>query len=241
MIRFPQRTPWWVPCLAAALIAGGSVAAADEPLSARAFEVRYRNLSDAADLISPLLSDEGSLTLRPRLKRLVIQDTEAVLDRVAALLSDFDLPPKNVEITLSLFLGRDQREESGGTETAHGVFSKEVRGVIETLGDFTKWTAYEPLGSRSVTGVEGGRVEAHLSEEYRVIFTVNAVHESQGTVKFDSFALQRLSRDSQGREAVDELYKTGMVLNVGRLHVVGAASGADSKRALFLTVQVEPN
>lgn len=226
--------------LALWLFASLAVTAA-EPPSARAFEVRYRDLAEAADLVTPLLSEDGSVTLRPRLKRLVVQDTEAVLGRVAALLESFDLPPKNVEITLSLFMGREQREESGGTETAHGVFSKEVRGVIETLGDFTKWTAYEPLGSRSVTGVEGGRVETQLSEEYRVIFTVNAVHEAQGTVKFDSFALQRLKRDEQGRQTVDDLYKTGMVLNVGRLHVVGAASGADSKRALFLTVQVESN
>ena len=147
--------------------------------------------------------------------RLVVQDSEAVLDRVATLLEGFDLPPRNVEITLSLFLGSDQREESGGTEAARGVFSKEVRGVIETLGDFTKWTAYEPLGSRAVTGVEGGRVETQLSDEYRVIFTVNSVHESQGTVKFDSFALERVRIDAKGRRTTVS-WSRGLARRYGR-------------------------
>ena len=33
------------------------------------------------------------------------------------------------------------------------LLSLEVRGVLDTLGDVTKWVAYEPLGSRSITGI----------------------------------------------------------------------------------------
>ena len=64
-----------------------------EPLLARAYEVRYRTLDDAYEVISAVLSPEGDVTFRPRLKTLVVQDRKAVLDRVAALLESYDVPP----------------------------------------------------------------------------------------------------------------------------------------------------
>jgi hypothetical protein len=209
------------------------------PLLAKAFEVQYRPLTDAADLVSPLLSDEGTLTLQPRLKTMVVEDRVAVLDRVEYMLDSFDIPPRNVEVTLSLFLGTDRRPEESRQRDPGGSFSKEVRGVIETLGDFTKWTAYEPLGSRSVTGVEGGEVTANLTDDYRVVFSVESFHEGQGKVKFKRVSLQRLDYSEEGSPKVEDLYTAGMLLPVGRLHVVGAAREPKSNRALFLFVQVE--
>jgi hypothetical protein len=210
-----------------------------DPLSARAFPVRYRPLADAADVVAPLLSANGTVTLRPRLRMLVVQDREEVLDRVEALLSSFDLPPRNVEVTLSLFLGTD-RLTAGRQRGAPGQeFSKEVRGVIETLGDVTKWIAYEPLGSRSVTGTEGGAVTAELSLDYRVVLEVDSVHSSGDVVKFERVSLQRTGQDEEGAETVEDLYSAGMVLTAGRVHVVGAAREPGSNRALFLILEVK--
>ena len=201
--------------------------------------MHYRPLADAAELISPLLSSEGTLTLRPRLMTLVVEDRVAVLDRVATLLESYDLPPRNAEITFSLFLGTDRREQEAPPDASGSELSREVRGVLETLADFTKWTAYEPLGSRSVTGAEGDEVVTQLSDEFRVAFVLESVHESQGVVKFKWFTLQRVRREDGGEEEIEELYRTGMALTAGRLHVVGAASDPDSKRALFLTFQAK--
>ena len=226
---------------ALALLLGPAVSAqpADDPVLARAYRVLHRPLADAADLVSPLLSPDGTVTLRPRLGVLVVEDRASVLDRVGALLDSFDLPPRNVEITLSLFLGAD-RLSGGGRRAASGeTFSEEVRGVIETLGDVTKWVEYEPLGSRSVTGVEGDQVTASLSDEYRVVLDVESVHETQRRVKFKRVSLQRLRPTPEGVARVEDLYSAGMVLSEGRLHVVGAAREPGSNRALFLIVQVK--
>ena len=212
--------------------------AADEPLTARAYQVRYRPLADAADVVAAVLSPEGTVTLRPRLNMLVVQDHPAILDQVEALLESFDLPPKNVEVTLSLFLGTERQPKEGGRSAGEG-FSKEVRGVIDALGDVTKWVAYEPLGSRSVTGIEGDSVTAELSPEYRVTFKVQSVHENAGVVKFERVSLQRLETEEDGTERIQDVYTAGMVLNAGRMHVVGAARQPGSDRALFLIVQVD--
>lgn len=214
--------------------------AGGDELTARAFEVRYRALADAADVVAPVLSEDGTVTLRPRLRVLVVQDRRSVLDRVEALLKSFDLPPRNVEVTLSLFLGTDRLTAGRQRGRPGRQFSQEVRGVIETLGDVTKWIAYDPLGSRSVTGTEGGAVTADLSMDYRVVLEVESVREDGEVVKFDRVSLQRLGRDDEGGETIEDLYSAGMVLTAGRVHVIGAAREPGSNRALFLILEVKP-
>jgi hypothetical protein len=211
----------------------------DEPLLARAFEVRYKPLTDTADLVTPLLSTEGTMMLQPKLKTMVVEDHVSVLERVNDLLKNYDIPPRNVEVTLSLFLGSDRRPEEQRRAEPGGSFSEDVRGVLQSLGDFTKWTAYEPLGSRSITGMEGGEVMADITDDYRVIFAVDSVHDDLNKVKFRRVSLQRLDRSDDGTIKAANLYTAGMLLPVGRLHVVGAAREPKSNRALFLFVQVE--
>jgi hypothetical protein len=113
---------------------------------------------------------------------------------------------------------------------------------MESLGDFTRWTDYEALGSRSVTGVEGQPVVANVAGDYRVSFTLDAVHETQGLVrvKFERFSLQREVATGDGGHRIEDLYTAGMVVDAGKLTLLVAASAPDSQRALFLALQVRP-
>jgi hypothetical protein len=213
-------------------------APAADAVSARAFAVRFKSLSDAAELVSAVLSAQGTVTLQPRLKTLTVQDRGSVLDRVAALLVSFDTPPRNVEVTLSLFLGTDRREQEAGRNVPSDSLSRDVRGIAETLGDFTKWNAYEPLGKGAVTGSEGERVVVNLSDDYRVHYDVDVVQDA--AVKLKNFVLQRVTRGPNGTEQVQDVYTAAVVLPVGRTLMLGAAQNPESKRALFLTLQARP-
>lgn len=229
--------------LLAAAVSGAAALAADvappaDPVSARAYEVKFKSLSDAAELVTPLLTPQGTLTLQPRLKTITVQDHVSVLGRVAALLSSFDVAPRNVEIAMSLFLGTDKRAEEAGRSIPPSSMTRDVRGIAETLGDFTKWNAYEPLGGRAVTGVEGGRVTVNLSDEYRVAYDIDAVRDQ--SVKLTNFVLQRVTRTADGKTDVQDVYSAAVVLPVGRMLMLGAAQNPDSKRALFLTLQARP-
>ncbi len=212
-----------------------------DPIRARTFRVEFKPLSDAAELIAPLLTDEGSVMMRPRQKVLIVEDRMSVLVRVGQVLESFDLPPRSVKVTFVLFLGRDIRENAPRPASTASVFSEDVNAVIEALGDVTKWTSYEPLGSRSVRGQEGGRTVADLSSDYRVSFEIDSVTRRAGkeVVKFDRIVLQRVGRDEDGNETLEALYATAGTLKTGMLHVAGAASGPSADRALFLTMKVE--
>jgi hypothetical protein len=230
--------------LAAALVTGAPLLAAEAPpppegpVLARAYEVKYKSLADAAELVSPLLTPQGSVTLQPRLKTLTVQDRVSVLDRVGSLLASFDVAPRNVEIAMSLFLGTDRREQEAGRIIPPSSMTRDVRGIAETLGDFTKWNAYEPLGGRAITGAEGGRVTVNLSDEYRVAYDIDTVRDQ--SVKLTNFVLQRVTHGPDGKEKVQDVYSAAVVLPVGRMLMLGAAQNPESKRALFLTLQARP-
>lgn len=224
------------------LAACGSAWAADAPVAAdvvpRAYTIRYKSVADAAEVVSAVLSPQGSVTLQPRLKTIVVQDHPGVLDRIGPLLQSFDLPPRNVEVTLSLFLGTDRREQEAGRSLPSDGVSRDVRGIAETLGDFTKWNAYSPLGKGSVTGAEGERVTVNLSEEYRVSYEIETVQDAN--VKLRGFALYRVSRAADGKESLQTVYTASVVLPVGRSLMLGAAQNPESKRALFLALSARP-
>ena len=67
-----------IACLLAALaLSLAEAQESAEPLLARAFEVRYKPLTDTADLVTPLLSTEGTMMLQPKLKTMVVEDRVA--------------------------------------------------------------------------------------------------------------------------------------------------------------------
>jgi len=246
MIEFWSRSARMAAMLAAtAVLSAGALAAEPEDdaerITARSFEVRYRPLSDAVDLVSTVLSNDGSVSLQPRLRRLVVQDRPEVLARVGDLLDSFDLPPRTVEVTVSLFMGSDRRGEEAGRQTMPPEISRELRGVRETLGDFTRWTAFDPLGGRSITCVEGASVTTNLSDDYRVTFEIDAVEDGvDDRVSFRSFDLMRVIRTAEGTERTELLYRTRIVVPAGRDLLVGVASGPEARRALFLKLLAKP-
>lgn len=225
-----------------ALVSGAMAGDGDDGrITAQSYVVHHRPLADAVDLVSTVLTEDGSVSIQPRLKRLVVQDRPDVQRQVADLLEQFDLPPRNVEVTVSLFMGSDRREEQAGRRALPPEVYRDLQGVRETVGDFTRWTAFDPLGSRSVTCVEGSPVTANLSDDYRVVFRIASVQEGrQEKITFESFELLRVVRTADGSERTESLYHTGIVLPTGRELLVGAASGPESSRALFLKLMAKP-
>lgn len=239
MRRAGAAIAWTMALLGAlAAVAADVPPTAPDPISARAYAVKFKTLPDAAEIVSPLLSAQGTVTLQPRLKTLTVQDRVSVLDRIGALLQSFDTAPRNVEIAMSLFLGTDRREQEAGRVIPPTTMTRDVRGIAESLGDFTKWNSYEPLGGRAVTGVEGGRVTVNLSDEYRVAYDVETVQDQ--SVRLRHFVLQRVTRDADGKDRIQDVYAADVVLPVGRMLMIGAAQNPESKRALFLTLQARP-
>lgn len=228
------------------VLAGPGLAMADETapdgLESRAFEILHRPLAEALDLVAPLLSEGGTVSIQPRRRTLLVRDTPAVLDRVAEAVERYDLPPRDVEVTLGLVVGSDRRAREAGRHVPSREITREMRGVVETLGDFTKWTEYDAIGRRSTTCVEGRQVTVGLSDDYRVSFRLETVEDRNGkeVVTLDQVVVERLDEDAEGRPRIVRTPATRIVLRAGQQVMVGTAKSPDAERAVFLTVQAKP-
>src|SRR5262249_29958504 len=72
------------------------------PLAMRNFNLRYRPMDDAYRIISPYVGPHGTVKMQPAQKTLTIQDAPENLQRIAALISSYDVPPRNVEVLVQL-------------------------------------------------------------------------------------------------------------------------------------------
>lgn len=203
----------------------------EKDLSIKVYTIKFKDVEDVVTLISPLLSDFGSLTVQPKLKTITVEDFTLNLNKIGEAIKGYDLPPKNVEVIINLIMASEKGEK-------HGSIAKEIRGVSETLSDFTKWTDYERIGSVVMTSVEGGESASTIGERYRVKFIIEYVNEIRRVIKFSQFLLEKRTMSEEGSQ-YGSLWKweTGPNLVDGKLLVVGAAKQPGSKKALFLTIQ----
>lgn len=227
--------------IACAILLFASPAGAGAEQETRAYVLEHRPVSEAAEAIGDWLGEEGSVSLRPRKKSLVVTDSAATHERIAAFLETFDVPPRPVEISVSLMLASDRSRDEAGRRTPLSAVTAEVRGVMESVGDFTRWVDYEPLGTHTASALEGTSTSVRLDETYGVEYRVDGIDRGPegDRIRLAPFRLIRYRTHADGTERTETVFETAMRLPEGRLQVLGAASGADADRALFLTVRAE--
>ena len=232
-----------VPVLAiiVSLTLVGLAFGAEQEMVSKRYTLEHKPLTDAAVEIGNLLGEDGTVSMQPGRSALMVQDTAAVQRKVERFLGDFDRPPRPVEIAVSLMLASDTRREEAGRHAPMNALSAEVRGVMESVGDFTRWIDYEPLGKHDGASTEGQLVSARLDDTYGVEYKVDRIDtESAGTrVRLSPFRLIRYRLNEEGEAVAETVFETSMSLPNGRTQVLGAASGAAAERALFITVQVQ--
>jgi len=233
-------TPW-IAALVGLLILSFLPVQAQDPSAAsmetRVFTVRFKTVVDVVVLLRPLMGEDGSLTMQPRLRAVTVTDEPERLDRMAQVLSTFDVPPRHVRLAVQLLLG----SQEPGPEEGDGVTPRSARlpGIdgmlIETL-NLTNWPHYRVLGSTTLTVAEGEEATFSLGENYRVRLQVGAVDPNRGVTRFQRFAFERAHVTPDGAREFRSIWDTVLNLRDERLTVFGATRMEDSQRAVFLAV-----
>jgi hypothetical protein len=223
------------PCLAATSGPPGAEACENVRLESRAIPVRYRPVDEAVRLVSDLLGPCGAYRVPRSTDVIVVEDEPQRLDRVAEAVASWDLPPRPVEVSISLVLASREAPPSKG-------LAPDIRELSDALSDLMNWSRYQRLGTTTMRAMEGGVVEAELAEDYRIAFEIGAVDAEHGIVPLEPFALyRRIARGGVGANAEPWrklLSVSGdFSLEEGRQHVVAAPSRGREK-ALILTMSV---
>ena len=209
---------------------GGGEGAGAPGMGKRVFTIRHRAVDDAYVLISPALGPQGSVRAQPHQRTLTVVDSPANIQRIAALLQAFDVPPRNVQVSVQLILASVGPSPRGPTPPP-------IRGVIERLNALsTRWTDYRLVGDARVLGTEGERTRLALGNDYRIDFGVDQVSAETRLIRLKPFALQRREIPVEGNERYTAVLDTVLNLRDSQLFIVGASRAEQSNKALFMTV-----
>ncbi|HJT16949.1 MAG TPA: secretin N-terminal domain-containing protein, partial [Thermoanaerobaculia bacterium] len=87
-------------CFATVLLMAAGAALAS--LSVHTFSFKYKDAAKAAEMIKPLMSSEGSVSIQPSSNALVVTDRAENLKAITKALTDFDVPPQPFRVIVRL-------------------------------------------------------------------------------------------------------------------------------------------
>ncbi|HKC23407.1 MAG TPA: secretin N-terminal domain-containing protein [Thermoanaerobaculia bacterium] len=204
----------------------------------RVFTLRYRRAEEVALLVRPLLTDEGSVILQPRLNTLTVRDAAGAVEKAAQAISSYDLPPRNVEISVTLLKASSEPKRPGpGGPIDRRPVSEVITGVGEQLKRRFNFTDYQRLDSVVVQGTEGDSVAYAIGGDYRLAFLVDP-SGSESVIRLKDLSLERIRKDEKGTETHREILKTSINVQAGHTYICGI--GRDESAAAALFVVFEP-
>lgn len=177
-------------------------AAGGKALSVRTFQFKYKDVDRAAAIIKPLLSAQGSLSMQPSERSLVITDRPENLSAIASALAEFDSAPRPLKLSIRLVM-------ASRTETPSRV-SGDLIDVATKLA-MLRYNSVESLGQADIESREGDTGAVELANGYRAEFRLGDYDPASKTVTISEFKLSK-QQDSQ----LKELYKTTLNLKVGQ-------------------------
>ena len=215
--------------LVALLVAAASAqaeppAAADaaKALTVRTFTFKYKDADRAAAVVKPLLSTEGTISIQPGTKSVVITDRADNLKAVAKAIADFDVPPQTFHLSVRL-VSAARAEESK--------VPNELKDVAPKLA-LMRYNALDSEGQAEFEGKEGDPGILDMSTGYRAEFKFGEYDAASDSIKVNELKLGRLQKDQLSQV----LKPISLNLRLGQTYVVGATRSAQSQRALIVVI-----
>lgn len=197
-------------------------AAGDPALNVRSFKLQHKAPERAAAIIEPLMSSDGTVSLQPSTRTIVVTDRPDNLRSIMAALDQFDTPPQQFSIVIKLVSASRAQNPSP--------VAPDLRDVAGKLGGVLRFNSFEKLGELRVGALEGAPVVGQeLSPIYRADFRVGEFDPASNTIRIEDFQLRK-SSDGQ----LSQVMKTTLNLKVGQTVVLGAARDPQSQKALMI-------
>jgi len=216
-----------------------AVTAANLETVSRVFKLEYASVSDASAAIQPMLSENGSLTLQPKLSRIVVQDQPEIIDRVSELIQKLDHVPGTYSIQVDLL--------KGGKATPYG--TADEADVEERLRKMFKVEAFRRIGSSTIEGELGSPARAKLGTSFQVSLLAQrpeysksspwGVRDPGNRLQLRQLVLERTAVSADGTLTTAELLRTNVLLSPKQTVYIGAGNSEESEDVLVLIVYAE--
>jgi hypothetical protein len=213
--------------------------AANAGTVSRVFRLEHVSVSEVSTAVQPLLSEAGSLTLQPKLSRIVVQDEPEIIERVTALIQKLDHVPGAYSVRIDLLEGGDKVPYGSVTEVQ----------VEDRVRKMFRAAAFYQLGSSTIEGVSGSPARAGLGSAFQVSFLAQIPEHSASSpwgspdpgnrLHLRQLVLERKAVAADGTLMTDELLRTNVLLSPKQTVYIGAGNSEDSGDVLVLIVYAE--
>jgi hypothetical protein len=189
-------------------------------LSVRTFQFKFKKAESAAAVIKPLMSDEGSISIRAAGNSLVVTDAPENMKRIAEELVKWDVEAQPFRLSVRLV--------SAGRVGAN---EARVPGELRDIGPklaLMRYNALDSIGGAEVLGKEGEPGQLELNG-YRADFKFGEYDPASDSINLVDFKLSRLAGDQ-----LSPMMKTTLNLKLGQTVIIGATKQPQSQRALMI-------
>jgi hypothetical protein len=194
-------------------------------LAAQSFKLRFKQAENAAMVIKPLVSADGSVSIQANM--LVVTDRAENMKAIAAAIEQFDSPAKAFSIELKIV--------SASRSNAPPAVPEDLKEISAKLSGVFRFNAFEKLGEIRADGREGDSIVVQPSAGYRAEFKFGEYDPVSDSVRLNDFALAKTGADQQ----LVSLLRTSLNLKVGQTVVLGASRMPDSQRVLMLVLSAK--
>lgn len=193
-----------------------------DDLSVHSFKLRHKAPERAAAMIEPLMSSDGSFSIQPSTRTLVVSDRGENMKSIVTAIERFDSPPQQFSVVIKLVAA--SRSQNPVPVAA------DLREVAGKLGGVLRFNSFEKLGELRVAAREGSPVIGQeLSPVYRADFRIGEYDPASDTIKVEEFQLLR-----GGEGQLSPVLKTTLNLKVGQTVILGASRDSQSQKALMI-------
>jgi hypothetical protein len=192
---------------------------AGKSLSVRTFQFKFKKAENAAAVIKPLMSAEGSISIKAAGNSLVVTDLPENMKKIADALANFDKEAQPFRLSVRLV-------SAGRGADNEGRVPSELRDVAPKLA-MLRFNVLDAIGTAEVLGKEGEPGQIDLNG-YRADFKFGAYDPASDSINLVDFKLSRLEADQ-----LAPMYKTTLNLKLGQTVVMGATR-PQGNRALMI-------
>lgn len=208
-------------------IAFADDAAPEGNLSAQSFKFRFKQAENAAVVIKPLVSAEGSVSIQPGTNSLVVTDKPENLKAIAAALEKFDSPARPFSVELKIV--------AASRAATPAPIAPDLKEISAKLAGVFRFNSFEKVGEIRADGKEGDPVVVEPAAGYRAEFKFGEYDPVSDSIRLDDFSLGKAGADKQ----IVSLLRTSLNLKVGQTVVLGASRSPDSQRVMMLVISAK--
>lgn len=194
-----------------------------------AYTLKHQRADEALSVVRPLLSNLGTLELRPKDNTLVVRDTSAALARIVPALKDYDRPPRELAIEVTIVHAkRASFSPLVQEETLAPDLAKRLKLLLP-------YSTYRVLASTTLHTLEGEDVIYELAEGFGVSFRPGTVKSTANhgleQVRLSGFQVTRWVDGAERR-----LLSTTMSLRLDQPTALTLAGSEGSNTALVVVL-----